>query len=278
MVAMASASPTGARLVPVEVEIGGALRTVASAPRQAVIGAAATALGPGQSALIDLAASLDVQLVDAGQWLQSCDDDALAAGENLAMIGAELIQFGEALAIGEGRFRLSRLLRGRRGSEWAMATHSADELFVLIDPASLTRIDLSAAQAGASITATPRGLGDSAAVGVTLAVAGEAMRPPSPVHASAKFDSAGNLQCTWVRRSRPGWAWLDGVDAPLGESSELYRVSLQGSLASADLEIPVPEANFTAAQVAAAGGVPLQVSVVQVGDHAVSRPVTLTIS
>ena len=30
----------------------------------------------------------------------------------------------------------------------------------------------------------------------------------------------------WTRRSRAGWRWIDGVDAPLGEERERYRVTL----------------------------------------------------
>jgi hypothetical protein len=58
------------------------------------------AQGPGQ---------WSVEQCDAGQWLVSCDDDALAAGANLAAIGSELFQFGDALPLGGGSFRLSRL-------------------------------------------------------------------------------------------------------------------------------------------------------------------------
>jgi hypothetical protein len=29
---------------------------------------------------------------------------------------------------------------------------------------------------------------------------------------------------SWVRRSRDGWGWADGVDAPLAEESEAYRI------------------------------------------------------
>ena len=43
---------------------------------------------------------------------------------------------------------------------------------------------------------------------------------------SAEIDGDGNVLLRWVRRSRAGWQWLDGVDAPLVEEREAYRVTL----------------------------------------------------
>lgn len=221
---------------------------------------------------------MEVQLVDCNQWLLSCDDDALAAGENLAMIGSEMLQFGQAVALGAGRFRLSRLVRGRRGSEWAMGLHQAGDGFVLLDVHSLERVEVPRSQTGATVEATPRGIADSGATSVRLVVGGEAMRPPSPVHLQARTDSAGSLHCSWTRRSRLGWAWIDAVDTPLGVSAERYRLRLQGGTSALEVETTVPEASFTAADVASVGSGPVTLSVAQVGDLAVSRAAILSIS
>lgn len=278
MVVFASSSETGsARSVPFDLVIGRSLRVGQSARRQAVLGQAETMLAAGQSSLLDLMSTVDVSLVHLDDWLQSCDDDALGAGENLAMIGSELVQFGDAVAIGPGRFRLSRLLRGRRGTEWAATLHSPGETFLLLDARSLQRIDLSDGHIGATIKAIARGIADTGATSVDLVVSGEALRPPSPVHLTAQLDAAGDLQCSWCRRSRLGWAWIDGVDAPLGAWSELYRLRLQGSASLIEVDTTAPVASFTAAQVASLGGSPT-LSVQQVGDLAVSRPATLSIN
>lgn len=109
-------------------------------------------------------------------------------------------------------------------------------------------------------------------------MSGEAMRPVSPVHLRAWLRSDGSLRCTWVRRSRRGWAWLDGVDAPLDCSMERYRISLQGSTILLEQETSVPEAQFSAQEVVALGGGTADLSVVQVGDLGVSRAAFLTIN
>jgi hypothetical protein len=101
-----------------------------------------------------------VVLADPMQWLMSCDDSALAAGANLAFIGDELVQFAGTEAIGPGKFRLTRLLRGRFATEAAASTHAIGDLFVLIDPAALQAISLPASARDTVVTAvyqTPRG-------------------------------------------------------------------------------------------------------------------------
>ena len=53
---------------------------------------------------------------------------------------------------------------------------------------------------------------------------------------------------TWMRRSRGGWAWIDGVDAPLGEETEAYRVTLESADGAVrTIETTVPIAHIPAA-------------------------------
>ena len=108
------------RPVRVEISVNGQLSAGQTAIGETDMGTVLTALGSGQAALIDELATLEVELVGDAMWLMSCDELALSQGTNLAIAGDELLQFGRAEPIGPRRFRLSRLLRGRRGTEWAM--------------------------------------------------------------------------------------------------------------------------------------------------------------
>jgi hypothetical protein len=72
----------------------------------------------------------------------SCDGQALDEGTHLALVGKELIQFGQADPVGPGEFRLSRLRRGLRGTAEAMGEHVVGELFVLIERDALKPITL----------------------------------------------------------------------------------------------------------------------------------------
>lgn len=122
------------------------------------------------------------------------------------------------------------------------------------------------------------GLADSGAMSVEATIAGEAMRPPSPVHLKAWFDGAGNLQSSWVRRSRYGWSWLDGVDAPLGSSMELYRVTVAGTASVLEAETAVPQIEISLAQLSEIGSGDAMITVVQIGDLAPSRAASLPIT
>ncbi|MGI8931723.1 MAG: phage tail protein, partial [Sphingomicrobium sp.] len=275
---LAAASPGGTwRPVPIEITAGGATSSGTSAARKSVLGSALTAIPPGQPHLLDLVNSVEVELVDGGQWLESRDDDALVMGSNLAALGSELIQFGTAVPMGVARFRLSRLLRGRRGTEWAMAAHAIGEPFALLQPGTLQRIGLMASLRGSVVEVRSTRPIDAGAPAVSGVAGGEALRPPAPAHLQAAQSPAGAITASWVRRSRDGWAWLDEIDAPLGEAQELYRVILEGPLASVEVETGATFVLFDAAQLAAVGTGSATLSVQQLGDLAASRPATLPI-
>ncbi|QNM82812.1 hypothetical protein H8M03_00070 [Sphingomonas sabuli] len=264
--------------VPMEIAIGG--RTVVSrtAPVPAVLGSVLSPPDPASSALFDLRNSVDVQIDDHQHWLESRDDDALASGANLAVVGIEIMQFGTATPLGDGRFRLGRLLRGRFGTEWACGEHGAGEPFVLLDRNRLVPLPLTAQDLGAVVEAVPAGRADGDAQPTRLTVFGDALRPPSPVHLRAERGTDGTLACTWVRRSAAGWAWLDEVDAPLGSAVERYRATLRGPGGAVTVEISLPLATFNADQVAAVGAGAADIVVVQIGDLALSRPAILRVT
>jgi hypothetical protein len=274
---MLAAATAGAwRPVTVSVSANRTERPSVVALRAAVMGRSVGVLAPGSSALRDTTNAVVVQLVDASGWLTSCDDDALAMGTNLAALGDELIQFGIADVIAPGQFRLSRLLRGRRGSEWAIGAHAAGETLVMIDAARLTAIGLPGEMIGAEVAVLPHGLGDGAAVAVARAAAGEALRPPSPCQLRAVGDLAG-LQLDWVRRSRAGWAWSDGLDAPLGEGVEAYRVRIEQGAIGREWSAGVPSLAIAADELTGFASGLAAISIVQVGDSALSRAARLEI-
>lgn len=270
--------PSGWSPVPLEVSAGGQLRAMLSAHQEAVLGTAVTALGSGQAAILDLANTVEVELFDSEHWLESRDDEALVNGANLAVLGQELIQFGSAVATGPGRFRLSRLLRGRRGSEWAAPSHLAGEAFAVLTPNSFAPIELPLEALGSQVQVTAHAVGDLAPAAVGAVAAGEALRPPRPVHLRTTRSPDGALAVTWVRRSRIGWGWLDGVDAGLGESVERYRVQVRGGAGSLDLETEQASVTISSTQVSSLGAGQAEISIVQVGDYAASRPATLLLS
>lgn len=207
---------------------GASWQSAGSTAPAATLGCTLSALHPGDPALFDTVSTVDVELLNDRMWLENADDDRLVAGANLALIGDELVQFASAEWLGGRRFRLARLLRGRRGTEWAAAEHESNEKFVLVERESLAEISTPVATIGGEAQFRASGIGDSMPASATVAIAGNSVRPPSPVHLRASRAPAGDIAVEWVRRSRTGWAWADAADAPLGEEGELYRLTLAG--------------------------------------------------
>lgn len=255
---------------------GGSWAAAGTTAPAAVLGTVLEAPEPAGPALIDERGAVEVELLNEAMWLESRDDAALSAGANLALLGDELIQFGSAEPLGERRFRLSRLLRGRRGTEWAAALHAPGEPFVLIEAESLAVVEAPLGALGGEARLLGQGLGDPDGVLAVRTVSGEAMRPPSPVHLRAERLANGDLALAWVRRSRAGWVWLSGSDTPLGEEAESYRLTLAGEGFERSLTLAEPAYLYSAAEQAADGpGGPLTIEVVQLGTSAPSRPATL---
>lgn len=150
-----------------------------------------------------------------------------------ALIGAdgtaELIQFRDATLLGGNAYRLSGLLRGRRGTEDLIATRAAGDAFVLVDDDMLR---FSALASEASATRYHRGLTiydtiETAAATVTKSVRGRAEKPYAPASVAGSRDGSNNLTITWLRRTRVGGEWLDGSGTvPVSEAAEAYEVDV----------------------------------------------------
>lgn len=254
---VAAAGGPGWRRADLMLSIDGGARFAAAGrtAAPAIIGTAETALAAGSALMRDDLATVDVALLHAGLWLESCDDAALVAGANLAMLGGELFQFGRAQPLGAGRFRLSRLLRGRRGTEAAIGGHATGDRFVLIEADALLPIALPVGQLGTAVTVLALGAGDGPdGVTQTAIAAGRALLPPAPVHLAARRDG-DDLLFRWVRRSRTGWGWTDGADVPLGEGAERYGLTVQPlGGASRTLTVDGPEWRYPATLRAIDGG------------------------
>lgn len=245
----------------------------------AIIGEAANLLPFAGAALIDTNNAIEVHLADAEAVLLSCNDQSLAMGTNLALLGRELIQFGHAEQLDAGRWRLSRLLRGRRGTDAEASRHEPGEAFVLIEEASAQWIDAGREVIGGMARVMASGVGDSAPAEAMAPITGSALRPPSPVHLSAVRQSNGDIVIQWVRRSRHGWTWGDGADAPLGEEREAYRISIGNGGFARTVDLAEPRYRYAMSEQAEDGAAgSIQIEILQLGTYLPSLPATLVIS
>lgn len=252
---------------------GGVRWEAAGATAQpAVIGAVVAPAGMASVAIEDRRSLLVVDLAHEDMVLGDADPDALAAGVNLALVGEELIQFAQAEPLGGGQWALSGLWRGRRGTEEAIGAGLVGDRFVMIDAAALVTLD-GLAGPGATMKVMATGVGDSDAVETDVVVTGRSVTPPAPVALHAEATPDGGRRVRWTRRSRVGWRWTDGADAPLGESVERYQVRLQPfGLPEQLVMTDLPEL-ILSPEIAESGE--LTVEVRQAGDHGLSQPAIL---
>lgn len=248
--------------------------TGVSARGNAIQGESLSAVPGSPALLFEALATLDIALSSASDQLQSVDWAAILSGANRLWLGGEILQFRQATPLGGGHWRLTGLLRGRGGTEHhAVAGHAAGTAAVLLDerltPLGSTRY----AEIGAE-----SGLGESEPVYAELASAGSTLQPLAPVHARLVRTGAGDPEWHWIRRARGAWFWLDGIDAPLVEEREIYRVGfgpVDAPVSQWDVEQPcftLPQADWAALT----GANPTaHLWVRQVGSHSVSLATAL---
>jgi hypothetical protein len=217
------------------------------------MGSATNALGDFTRNEFDEKNSVTVVLVNGE--LSSDTELNVLNGANAALLGSEIIQFKTATLIAADTYTLTGLLRGRRGTEWATATHAAGDRFVLLDALSTyilegssTEYDLERHYRGASFG----GFLDEAET-VAFTNTAVAQMPFSPVLLGGGRNAAGDIILNWTRRTRISGGWNSYADVPLGEASEIYTVEIYsnsgyGTVLRTITGLTSPTTAYTAAQ------------------------------
>lgn len=170
---------------------------------------------------------------------------------NAALLGNEIIQWRNATLLSEGLYELSGLLRGRRGTEGATASHKAGEKFVVLASEGLYRIPLPSTEIGKTsyYKAMVSGGNWDDAPEISQTFNAASLRCFSPVHITGSRNGAGDLTITWMRRTRWYGEWLDNVDVPLFEDAESYAVDIySGDQIVRTLAADTPTTIYTAAE------------------------------
>lgn len=172
-----------------------------------------------------------VRMTPGSPQLSSSNELGVLNGANMAVLGTaangwEVFQFKNAELVaetagGSRTYELSGLLRGRRGSEQFIATHTFNEVFVLLPVFNVQGpgSELGAERLFKGITSGQTLASESA---IAFTNNGLALKPYAPTELGGGRDGDGNITLTWVRRTRIGGSWVDNVDAPLSEDTESY--------------------------------------------------------
>lgn len=229
--------------------------TVAEVTESAVFGTCTTTLGDFAGVGMDERNTLTVN-VGSGELSSATREALLADGAlNALLVGDEVIRFQRATLVSPGVYILSGLLRGQRGTEWAMGSHGANERCVLLRTRGLRRVTQQAAEVGqvrylrgGTLGATP------SATSVQFTNTNRGLRPFAPVDARAVRLPSGDLQITWKRRTRlstrlTGPAGINAPEdfSPLSFEVLLYRDSGRTQLVRT-LTSSTQTATYTAAQ------------------------------
>ncbi|MDA3888201.1 MAG: glycoside hydrolase TIM-barrel-like domain-containing protein [Allgaiera sp.] len=227
---------------------------------RARIGTLVSEFYAGPTSRFDLGNALVIDLLSG--TLESVTDLTLFGGANALAVesasGAwEIVQAGTADLIAPGRYRMTRLLRGQRGTEAAMANPALAGARVVVLDDALASLPIAEADLGLPwhwrIGPANRSVSDETYVAANFTPVGAGLRPFSVAHIEQpwrKPRTPGDLTIRWTRRSRALSADSWGaVDAPLAEETEAYEVEiLDGAAVKRVLSATTTSAVYTAAQ------------------------------
>ncbi|MBJ3764421.1 glycoside hydrolase/phage tail family protein [Maribius pontilimi] len=214
----------------------------------------------GPTSRFDLGNALVIDLLSG--TLESITDLTLLGGANALAIetasgGWEIVQAGTAELIAPGRYQLTRLLRGQRGTEAAMANPAVAGARVVVLDEALASLPIAEADLGLPwnwrIGPASRSVSDETYVARAFTPVGVGLQPFSVAHVEQPWRrprKPGDLTIRWTRRSRAlaadNWG---AVEVPLFEEVEAYEVEiLDGATVKRVLTVSTTSATYTAAQ------------------------------
>ena len=203
--------------------------------------------------------------------VESVTDLTLFGGANALAIESapgvwEIVQASTAELLAPGRYRLTRLLRGQRGTESAMGNPAPAGARVVVLDASLASLPIAEADLGIPwnwrIGPASRPVSDETYVAQAFTPVGVGLRPFSVAHVEQPWRTPrtpGDLTIRWTRRSRALAADSGGgLEVQLAEELEAYEVEiLDGATVKRVLSTSTTSAVYTAAQQTADWGGPL---------------------
>ncbi len=220
----------------------------------------------------DLVNEIEVDFVNGAP--QSVTELELLNGSNRALFDGEIIGFQNAELVSGTRWKLTKLLRGLRGTDALVNGHTApgaDLDFVLLNQPFVHFHELTAAAIGRTrhYKLVANGLHPEEVEARPITIAGSTVKPLAPVHFSKTLDGSNNATVTWVNRTR-STAGLFGSH-PNGEPAVAYRTSILSSgTAVRTKSSAVTSTTYTAAEATADGltpGDPLDVTIAQTSEY-----------
>lgn len=246
--------------------------------RRATIGVTENDLFAAMPSEWDRGGALRVRL-SSGEFASTTQEGVLN-GANVVAIGDgtsgnwEVFQFTEAELVAEDTYELSLRLRGQAGTDGIMPDVWPAGSYVVALDGVPNQIELASSERGLArhyrIGPAGRAYDDASYTHLVEAFDGIGLRPYAPCHLQAEPQVSGDLQVSWVRRTRiDGDSWAS-YEVPLGESLELYTVRVRDGADAIVREISAtsPDWTYSAADQAADGIVtPYSIEVAQISER-----------
>ncbi|MGV1013715.1 MAG: baseplate multidomain protein megatron [Methyloceanibacter sp.] len=192
--------------------------------------------------------------------LASVTEEALLNGANYAAIQNadgewELIQFQIAELVAPATYDLSMLLRGQNGTERAMRDPVSPGARFIVVNSAVTPVSLRPDEVGLALNyrygPASESLDEESYGSASHAFRGLGLRPLSPVHLQGKRDPVtSDWTLLWKRRTRVGGDSWEGLEVPLAEERELYRLDIlaaPGGAVLRSIEVETPLFHYTEA-------------------------------
>jgi hypothetical protein len=168
--------------------------------------------------------------------LTSITDTELFAGANALAIESapgiwEIVQAGNAELVAAGRYKLTRLLRGQRGTEDAMGNPVVAGARVILLDSAIQPVSISEADLGlpwnwriGPASAAPS---DAIMQAKNFTPGGRGLMPHAPAQLRMCSNADGDLDLRWLRRDRALSAdsWVL-AEVPMSEASEAYDLEI----------------------------------------------------
>ncbi|RMH48627.1 MAG: hypothetical protein D6686_10175, partial [Alphaproteobacteria bacterium] len=200
----------------------------ATITRRARIGTLVTDLPTGPVWRWDRGSVLEISL-PWGQ-LESVTDLQLFAVES-APGTWEILQARDVTLTAPGRYRLTTLLRGQRGTEHAIGNPAPAGSRVVVLEATVAELPFTAGEIGLpwnlAVGPASRPVSDPSYTTLSLTPAGASLRLFAPVHLAARAEPSGDITLTWTRRSRdPAANSWEAAEVPLLDQPEAWEIDI----------------------------------------------------
>lgn len=206
-------------------------------PVRGYLGVTTATFNSGPVNIFDRDSELVVRLYNG--FLSSTDELGLLNDRNLIAVETstdnwELVGFQNVELVSSGTYRLTKLIRGRYGTEDNIVPSLASDARVIVVNSALTPLNFTTSDIGISYFyrygPSTEDLGESSYRVRSKTFEGRGLKPYSPADVRASFDGS-DYTFTWKRRTRiDGDRWDYTTDVPLNENSEEYEVDVKDNL------------------------------------------------